>query len=203
MRRRLRRCAAPDPSQLPDGDQLIGRGIGQRPEERRIDDAEDRGVDADAEGQRRHSGGGEAWRLREEPQRIPQVLQQRLHAAEATAVANGFPRLFDTADRAPRLAMGLGRRQSAAERILLEHFEMRAQFVVELAVDPAAPELFDKPREELAGLSRQSPEAAADLPRRSTGGAAAGHSGCSDGLRKRLTTVETRSQRAASAARAF
>ena len=68
-----------------------------------------------------------------------------------------------------------------AENVL--PFSSTLQLVVEIAFDPPAADLFGEAGEKLAGL--------------------ANHSGCSDGFRNRLTTADTRSQRAASAASAF
>ena len=54
-----------------------GSGVGQRPEEQRARDAEDRGVGADAEGQREHGGERDAGRTGQEAQRVTRVLPER------------------------------------------------------------------------------------------------------------------------------
>ena len=63
----------------PDHDQLIGLGIRHGRKQRGIDHGEDGGVGADAEGQRKHSCDGEARRLAQLPQRVAQILKNRLH----------------------------------------------------------------------------------------------------------------------------
>ena len=60
--------------------------VGKRPQEDAVDDAEDRGVGADAERQRRHGDGGEAGVRGEAAQSVADVLQQCLHHSLLSAV---------------------------------------------------------------------------------------------------------------------
>ena len=62
-------------------DEAPGIGIGKWREEHALDDAEDRGVGADAEGERRDGRQREAGALRESPERVLEVLRQSPHAS--------------------------------------------------------------------------------------------------------------------------
>ena len=59
-------------------DELLGVRHGQRPQEHRIDDCEDRGVGPDAQGERQDGGGGKAAVLPQQPEAEPDVLQHLL-----------------------------------------------------------------------------------------------------------------------------
>jgi hypothetical protein len=56
--------------------QAFGAWIGQRPQQDRVDDAEDGGVGADAEGQRRDGDGREGAMLAEQTETMPDVLPE-------------------------------------------------------------------------------------------------------------------------------
>ena len=56
-----------------------GSGIRQRLEQQGVDDAEDRGVGADADGQRPHDQQGQAEIAAERPDGVSQILQERGH----------------------------------------------------------------------------------------------------------------------------
>ena len=66
---------------LEDGGQPLRLGVGERLEKNRVDDREDRGVRADAQGQRRQGDRGESRALAQSPDRIANVLQQGIHGA--------------------------------------------------------------------------------------------------------------------------
>ena len=64
---------------LPDDDELAAVGVGEGLEEDAVDDAEDGGGGADAQGQGEDRGEREAGRLPQLPERIEQILSQVLH----------------------------------------------------------------------------------------------------------------------------
>ena len=59
------------------------RGVAnrKRAQQDSVDEAEDGGVGADAEGESENGDGGEAWRLAEHPQPESEVLKKGLHVA--------------------------------------------------------------------------------------------------------------------------
>ena len=75
-----RRCEASRVAsqRLPDRDQPIGVGVGQRPQQRRVDQREDRAVGADAERQRRHRDRREHWRRAQLPERELHIVTAAL-----------------------------------------------------------------------------------------------------------------------------
>ncbi len=60
-------------------DDAFGVGIGQRTQQGGVDDAEDRGVGADAEGQRQHRNSGEGWVLCQRASAEADVLPETVH----------------------------------------------------------------------------------------------------------------------------
>ena len=81
---------------LTDVDQPILVAIDQRPQQHAADDAEDRGVGADAERERDDDGGGEAFGAQERAQADAHVLH------EAAAASN--QRLYQTRRIESRIA---------------------------------------------------------------------------------------------------
>src|SRR3982751_1051726 len=74
-----------------DVDQFVRLGDGQRAEQNGVDDAEDRAVDADAEGEREQRDQREAGSLPEAPHGVADVLRQGFHSASYGTMANWFP----------------------------------------------------------------------------------------------------------------
>ncbi len=64
---------------VPEDDEAVGIRVGQRAQQERAGDAEDRGVRADAQRDREHGGEREPGRLPEGPERVAEVLRERLH----------------------------------------------------------------------------------------------------------------------------
>jgi hypothetical protein len=62
-----------------DRHQAVRLGVAQRPEQHRIDGAEDGGVGPDAEGEREHDDQGESGTLEQAADAVPEVLQQGIH----------------------------------------------------------------------------------------------------------------------------
>ena len=65
------------------GDEAVRIGIGERPEQDSVDEAEHRGVGADAEGEGRDRHRGEEGVAAELPQGVAQVLDEDVHAVSA------------------------------------------------------------------------------------------------------------------------
>jgi hypothetical protein len=63
----------------PNGDEALGMVNPSRMKKQPIDDAEDGGISADAEGKREYSDGGERRRFREQPKREFKVLEDCAH----------------------------------------------------------------------------------------------------------------------------
>jgi hypothetical protein len=63
-----------------DDHHIVGRPDRQRPDDDRVDDAEDSGVDADPESETDDRDGGEPWRFHKGPQRVSNVLEEAVHA---------------------------------------------------------------------------------------------------------------------------
>ena len=91
-------------------DEAIGSGIGRIGQEHGVDNAEDRGVGADADRQRRHSHRGKDRALHELTQTIPPILDGVLEPCQASLVAHRLHRLRHTADANPRGATDICRR---------------------------------------------------------------------------------------------
>ena len=97
----------------------------QRPEHHRVDDAEDRGVGADAERQREDCNSGKARRFRQHPQRITQVLYRLFDPKRGSFVAMRLLCLLHTTVGALRGQSGFFRRHAAAFEIVGEQRKMR------------------------------------------------------------------------------
>ena len=114
--------------------QAVGIPVWQRPEQRRVDHAEDGHIRADAECQGDDGGCREARRparlAPREANVLPDLIQPR-----RTLVAHGFPGLLDAAECTNGRAPGLGRCHSAREVRLGLHVEVIAQLGVHLAVE--------------------------------------------------------------------
>jgi len=70
---------------LPHHRQPVRIGIGERPEEQRVDDAEDGGVGADAERERGNGDEGESRRADQEARRVAEVLDEVSHSSLQTS----------------------------------------------------------------------------------------------------------------------
>ena len=84
------------PIVLPDRHHPGGIAERQRPQQDRVDDREDGGVGADAEGERQHDDRGEAGTLPHQAQRVAKILEQHV---ETPLLAEEAPRVGDRAER--------------------------------------------------------------------------------------------------------
>ena len=101
-----------------DHDQPIGRFERQRPEERRVDQAEDGGVRADAEREREDRRRGEAGVLAEYAHRGDQILAECVERRDSVLIAISFLRLRRAAQADQRVAPRLVGRHARAQVVV-------------------------------------------------------------------------------------
>ncbi len=121
-----------------DQNELARARIRQRPKQHAVDDAEDRGVGADAERQREHGDDREAGRARQSANRVARVLRELVQPLAAPHVARDFANGRDIAEVAARVATRVARRLAARDAVLHIHLEMRSNLGVQLGVSRAA-----------------------------------------------------------------
>ena len=126
---------------LADVDQAIFVAIDQRTEEHAADDAEDRGVGADAERERHHDGGGQALGAQERAQGEPHVPSKGLGRVEPAAAPDAPHRIARERDVAEFLqrgqASGVGI-LAALDPLLDAEGQVAANLVVEVVARRAA-----------------------------------------------------------------
>ena len=101
-----------------DHDQPIGILERQRPEERRIDQAEDGAVRADAERERQDRRGGEAGVLAEHAHRRNQILAECVECRDSVLIAISFLRLRRAAQADQRVPPRLVGRHARAQVVV-------------------------------------------------------------------------------------
>jgi hypothetical protein len=87
---------------VPDANQAIRIGVGQRPNQDGVDDAEDGRGGTDTERQRDDGGKRKTGITPDHPQRQPQVLRQRLDPANAARVVGVFAKTQCVPELPPR-----------------------------------------------------------------------------------------------------
>ncbi len=122
------------------GHDLLAAGVGKRAEKHAPDDAEHRGVraDAQAEGERDH--GGEARVAAKASRAVLEVLDEGLEKARAPGVAAFLLDTLDAAEAHGGTAPRLLRAQALALPLLGLELEMEAQLVVQLTLGAIAGE---------------------------------------------------------------
>ena len=121
-----------------DRHQAIGLRVRQRPENRRVDDAEDREVDADAE--REHGDDGGNARLAQSAYGVAAVLPQLVEQALPAGGAEFFFQAFCAAELEPRAALRLGRRHAAPHQVVGVGVDMEPQLVGDAVLEALPPE---------------------------------------------------------------
>jgi len=110
-----------------DAHQLFGVRIGQRSQQRRVDDAENRGRCTDAERERENSDRGEAGRLAEHAHGVPNVLNGVIEPEPPARLVEPFARQRHVSEVAMR---------SGARRVVVEAlFAQPGDVLVEVTVD--------------------------------------------------------------------
>ncbi len=115
-------------------DEPIRVGVGQRPQQRRLDEAEDGEAAAHAEGQDEDRGDGQARALDQLSQRQPDVLHRVLDDRHRALIAIGLFHGFQSSQRQVRLPAGLVRREPAADVVVDVEGEVALDLVGEGAL---------------------------------------------------------------------
>ena len=89
--------------------EAVGLLVGQRPQHDRVDQAEDGGGRADAQGQRGHDRRGEPRPPRQQPQREARVLHETVPEERASGLVEALARGGDVAERAARRGLASSR----------------------------------------------------------------------------------------------
>ena len=107
----------------------------QRAGARRVDEAEDRRVRADADREREHGDERKAGRFAERPERVAYVLHQRFERIERPHVPALLLQIGDVPEPAPR-----GRARIVARALtaigVLAHRHVKRELVVQIALEP-------------------------------------------------------------------
>ena len=119
-------------------DQAIGLRVRQGPEDRGVDDAEDREVDADAEREHRDDGGNA--RVAQAAHRVAAVLPQLVEQALPAGGAELFFQGFRAAELEPRAALRLCRRHAALHQVVGVGVDMEPELVGDAVFEPLPPE---------------------------------------------------------------
>ena len=137
---------------LPQHDKACRISERQRAQQHRVHDAEDRSRRTDAESQGADGHNGERGTARQQAQRIVNVLDRRLDAAQTPDVAAAFDMPRWMAEPCPRLAPGgVGRHATLAES-RLPKVDVQAHLFLEVGLElasrdqgtQATPELSDR-----------------------------------------------------------
>ncbi len=120
---------------MKDGEELFGVGVWKRLEKNSVDDTEDCGVGADAEGEREDRDRGEAGIFAQHAEGETKILKRGFDEGKAAEFAICFFELGIAAKADARGASGFFGGHAAADVFLRRHFEMRVEFVLEFAID--------------------------------------------------------------------
>ena len=113
-----------------DADQLIGLGVRQRRQQNSIDQAENRGIRADAQRQRQHRNYGKARRSSQGASAVTQILRPSFQESHAPRVPAFFFGSLHSAKLQASLAQRFRARQAAADEILRAGFDVETEFGV-------------------------------------------------------------------------
>jgi len=112
--------------------------VGQRPQKHRVDDAENGGVRADAERERQNDDQGEAWRLANAAQAVPDVLKDGFEPRKLPRLPRLLLRAGHVAEGAASGCAGFGGRHAAFDVFGRHQVEMGLHLVGEIAVEATA-----------------------------------------------------------------
>jgi hypothetical protein len=107
----------------------------QRANQQVIDEAEERGIGADAECERDRHDGREGPGLPQHPHGVAQVLGDHVETRHSSLLPVHFAQRHQRAEFEQRLAPRVGRRQTAAPAVVDEQLEMRGQLFVEFTIE--------------------------------------------------------------------
>ena len=162
-------------ARLLDRHQSVGLGVGQRPEQHRVDEAEDRRVRADSDPQREDDDQAEARVPPEAPQGVLHVADDRLEHGKPRLVPERLLELRNAAELRAGEPAGLGGRVPGADVLRREQVEMHLDLLLRVPREPS-------PREEAPQAGDEHDDAS---PR--------AH-GSGDSRRRRAMTPAMRSQ---------
>ncbi len=125
---------------VPDERQTIGFGVGQRPQQDRIDHAEDGGVGADTERQDEDRRDRKTRALAEHTHRVPDVAAECLEGWKAPSIAMALSRHFHASKLQDRLPARFLLRQAAPYAVVHVQLDVAFELGVEVAVAALRPE---------------------------------------------------------------
>jgi hypothetical protein len=111
-------------------------GVGERPQQHVFDDAEDGGVDADSEGERRDRDEKEASRAAERAEGVAQVLAQGIDERESAESAHVLLGARDPAERPLGGVARLDGIHPSLDVLPDLHLQMEEELLVELPLEP-------------------------------------------------------------------
>ena len=112
----------------------------QRPNAQRVDQLEDRGVGADAEGEREHGDGGESGTAQQDAGAVPEILSEVLDDADAPGIAALLFALLDAVHRPERREPRVGGGEAFRDELIGQPLDVKPELVVELPLDGVSAE---------------------------------------------------------------
>ena len=118
--------------------EFVRRCHRQRTEAHGVEQLEDRGVGADAEGERKNGGGGKHRLLAQLPQRQAHVAGQVFDNRDAPGIATLFLALLDSTDGAQGRGTRVLSRHALCDVLVDLSIDVIAQLIVELVIERRA-----------------------------------------------------------------
>ena len=134
-----------------DGGDAIGSRDRQPAQRVGVQDREEHVVDADAERQHENGGDAECAVPSEQSNGEPDILPERLQQRKTALLAELLLGLLDSAERTPRRARGIRRRESTRHVLVGEELQVHVNLLVQTVVAPA-------PEEDVGGPGEQNAE---------------------------------------------
>jgi hypothetical protein len=100
-----------------------------------VDEAEDHGIGADADGETRRGGGGEGGVLAQIAGGVAEILAESREPGEGGVFAAGFLGAVDAAEAVEDFAAGIVRRGAGGDLLADAHVEMESEFLVEILLE--------------------------------------------------------------------
>ena len=119
---------------IEDGE-AVGVGVGERAQENGVDEAEDGGVGADADGQGKDGEGGEGGAATQLAEGVAEILGEGFEGGSGAAVADGLLDLLDAAAVGEGGAAGFVGRHAGGDAFVGEEVGVSADFGVEAMLD--------------------------------------------------------------------
>ena len=121
-------------------DELLAIAEGQRPQEHAVDDAEDRGVGADAERHGEDHDESEPRIARHVAQAVTDILHECFPEPRQPRIAHVVFHAVDLTEVSERRGACFRRAHATADVVFREHVDVKRQFAIELAFVAFAPE---------------------------------------------------------------